>query len=83
MDTAEFQESSSITFEWTLRGLKNLFESRYVCGCDVLRIGCEEGLTPFQQGRNKVESNEEYEVWWGTVAGSSSRVPTTLCITRT
>lgn len=27
MDTAEFQESSSITFEWTLRGLKTLFEA--------------------------------------------------------
>ena len=30
MDAVEFQESSSIVFEWTLRGLKNLFESRYV-----------------------------------------------------
>lgn len=29
MDSAaEFQESKSITFEWTLRGLKSLFESR-------------------------------------------------------
>lgn len=27
MDAVEFQESSSIVFEWTLRGLKNLFES--------------------------------------------------------
>ncbi|KAI9462177.1 hypothetical protein F5148DRAFT_982826 [Russula earlei] len=27
MDIVEFQESSSITFEWTLRGLKTLFES--------------------------------------------------------
>ncbi|KAH9999667.1 hypothetical protein BJV74DRAFT_974882 [Russula compacta] len=27
MDSAEFQESNSITFEWTLRGLKSLFES--------------------------------------------------------
>ncbi|KAI0252186.1 hypothetical protein BJV78DRAFT_1125024 [Lactifluus subvellereus] len=26
-DTVEFQESNSIVFEWTLRGLKNLFES--------------------------------------------------------
>lgn len=24
---SEFQESTSITFEWTLRGLKNLFDS--------------------------------------------------------
>jgi len=38
MDTAEFQESNSITFEWTLRGLKNLFESRCVCGCHVPRM---------------------------------------------
>ncbi|KAI0301112.1 hypothetical protein B0F90DRAFT_1719274 [Multifurca ochricompacta] len=27
MDAVEFQESNSIVFEWTLRGLKNLFES--------------------------------------------------------
>jgi hypothetical protein len=31
MDEVEFQESNSIVFEWTLRGLKNLFESRCVC----------------------------------------------------
>ena len=42
MDTAEFQESNSITFEWTLRGLKNLFESRCVRGCHV---PCKENLT--------------------------------------
>jgi hypothetical protein len=30
MDAVEFQESNSIVFEWTLRGLKNLFESRWV-----------------------------------------------------
>lgn len=29
-DVQEFQESTTIKFEWTLRGLKQLFESR--CG---------------------------------------------------
>lgn len=29
-DVQEFQESTTIRFEWTLRGLKQLFESR--CG---------------------------------------------------
>lgn len=24
------QESTAVTFEWTLRGLKNIFESRYI-----------------------------------------------------
>ena len=28
-DVQEFQESTTIKFEWTLRGLKQLFESRY------------------------------------------------------
>ena len=28
-DIQEFQESTTIKFEWTLRGLKQLFESRY------------------------------------------------------
>ena len=36
MDTVEFQESNSITFEWTLRGLKALFESRCVLSRHVL-----------------------------------------------
>jgi len=31
-DVQEFQESTTIRFEWTLRGLKQLFESR----CDHL-----------------------------------------------
>ena len=35
MDAADFQESNPIMFEWTLRGLKDLFESR--CGgCDLM-----------------------------------------------
>ena len=57
METVEFQESNSITFEWTLRGLKTLFESRCVLSRQVL----SGSLTPtFQQGRCEIESNEEY-----------------------
>ena len=33
-DVQEFQESTTIKFEWTLRGLKQLFESR----CDRFRF---------------------------------------------
>ncbi len=45
MDAVEFQESNSITFEWTLRGLKNLFESRCVLACLVLKLNAGN-LTP-------------------------------------
>lgn len=31
MDAVEYQESTTVTLDWTLRGLKQLFDSRWVC----------------------------------------------------
>src|SRR5712691_6928312 len=53
MDAAEYQESNSITFEWTLRGLKNLFESRCACGCHVPRWDARRNSFRFSKGEAK------------------------------
>lgn len=65
----------------TLR-LENLVRVEVCMTCHVqkLGVGIESGLTPclFQQGRCKVESDEECQVWWGAVAGEPSRAPILL-----
>lgn len=38
--TPEYKESTTITFEWTLRGLKSLFETRLVCWSGIIPDAC-------------------------------------------
>ena len=41
----EYQESTTITFEWTVKGLKQLFDSRW-----VQTVSGDEGLSHMNQG---------------------------------
>lgn len=54
-DVGDAKESTTIRFEWTLRGLKNLFETRYV-GSIQRYTSCRTNL--IQQRRGEVEGHE-------------------------
>ena len=71
MDAVEFQESNSIVFEWTLRGLKNLFESRWVLQPPVSSNLPQEPQPRFSKGeaKSKVTKSAKFgggrwQVWY-------------------
>lgn len=63
--TQDAHESSTITFEWTLRGLKSLFDARYHPPMRRRHHTHHE-----QQRRDKVQSDKVVQIWGWSVAGA-------------
>jgi hypothetical protein len=80
-DVQEFQESTTIKFEWTLKGLKQLFESRYdhfqisfhpairALLLVLLRLQLIRSIPLTQSGEGKVKGHQERKVRGRQVAG--------------
>jgi hypothetical protein len=62
-------ESTTVKFEWTLRGIKNLFESTYVLADFQTLVAINIEL---QERGCKVKAYEIWAIWRWEVAGAMS-----------